>query len=353
MSSNEISTRAYAATAADQPLAPFAMTRRGLRDNDVLIDITHCGICHSDLHTARNDWGRTTYPIVPGHEITGIVAAIGGGVTRHAIGDRVAVGCMVDSCQDCAHCDEALENYCLNGMTGTYGGVDRIDGTPTQGGYADKIVVREEFALKVPEGLDLAHAAPLLCAGITSYSPLRTWGVKAGDKVGVIGLGGLGHMAVKLAVAMGAEVTMLTRSADKAQDAERLGACDVLLTTDRDAMRQARNRFDLIIDTIPVRHQVEHYLPLLKIDRALVIVGMIEPIPEFHSGHLIGRRILTGSGIGGLAETQDMLDFCAAHGVTPDIEVIAMQDVNEAYERLLNANIRYRFVIDMASLKSD
>jgi len=351
MSTNEYEALSYAAMAADQPLLLHPITRRGLRPDDVLIDISFCGICHSDVHTARNDWGRTKYPVVPGHEITGIVAAVGTDVTRHQVGDRVAVGCMVDSCDTCSHCLDDLEVYCLEGMTGTYGGVDRHDGSRTMGGYSDKIVVRDKFVIKVPDALDLAAAAPILCAGITTYSPLRQWNIQAGDRVGVIGLGGLGHMGVKLAGAMGAEVTVMTRSPEKASDAERLGAQHVLLTTDREAMRAAANSFDLIIDTIPVRHEVAPYLPLLKIDRALVIVGMIEMMPELHTGHLLGRRILTGSGIGGIAETQELLEFCAHHQVMPDIEMITMQEVNTAYERLDRADVRYRFVIDMASLK--
>lgn len=351
MSTNEIQAKGYATHAADAALAPLAFTRRGLRPDDVLIDIAYCGICHSDVHTARNDWGRTQYPVMPGHEITGIVAAIGADVTAHRIGDRVAVGCMVDSCDHCQHCVEDLEVYCLDGMTGTYGGTDRHDGSRTMGGYSNKIVVRDKFVLKVPEGLDLADAAPILCAGITTYSPLQQWRVKAGDQVGVIGLGGLGHMGVKLAVAMGAEVTVMTRSPEKADDARRLGAKHVLLTTDKDAMRQSGNRFDLIIDTIPVRHSVASYLPLLKIDRALVIVGMIDMMPELHTGHLLGRRILSGSGIGGIRETQELLEFCAKHSVAPDIEIIPIQEVNTAYERLDRADVRYRFVIDMASLE--
>ncbi|MBF2756027.1 MAG: NAD(P)-dependent alcohol dehydrogenase [Gammaproteobacteria bacterium AqS3] len=350
---NEHAAVGYAARSAEAPLARFEFARRALRPDDVMIDITHCGICHSDLHAARNDWGRTQYPIVPGHEIVGVVSALGSEVQGHRIGDQVAVGCMVDSCGDCGHCSTDLEQYCLEGMVGTYNGKDRHDGSTTFGGYSDKIVVRDEFVLRVPEGLGPAEAAPLLCAGITSYSPLRTWKVGPGDRVAVAGLGGLGHVGVKLAAAMGAEVTVLTRSPGKAEDCKRLGAHEVIISSDRDAMRAAANRFDLILDTIPVRHQVSHYLPLLKVDRPLVIVGMIEMMPELHTGHLLGRRILTGSGIGGLRETQEMLDFCAEKGVAPDIEIIQMHEVNEAYDRLENADVRYRFVIDLASLKRE
>jgi uncharacterized zinc-type alcohol dehydrogenase-like protein len=344
-------TKAYAAVAADQPLQQQALTRRALRDDDVLIDIEYCGVCHSDLHTARNDWGRTVYPIVPGHEITGIVREVGSAVTRHAAGDRVAVGCIVDSCKACKYCDEQLEQYCLDGMTGTYGGVDRHDGTVTAGGYADRIVVRDEFVLRVPDSLDMAAAAPLLCAGITSYSPLRTWKVGPGSRVGVVGLGGIGHLGVKLAVALGAEVTVITRSDSKAEDAARLGAADCLSSTDRDAMRASRDRFDFILDTVPVRHKITPYLSLLRVDGPLVIVGMIEQMPEMHSGHFINRRIVTGSGIGGIAQTQEMLDFCAEHEVAPDIERIEMHEINAAYDRLARSDVRYRFVIDIGRFR--
>lgn len=348
---NEYPVKGYAATSPESGLAPFSFTRRGLRDDDVLIAISHCGICHSDLHAARNDWGRTTYPIVPGHEIVGTVQAVGGGVTRHAVGDRVAIGCMVDSCLECDHCEQDLEQYCLDGgMTGTYNGTDRRDGTTTFGGYSDKIVCREEFVLKVPEDLDMAATAPLLCAGITTYSPLMNWKVGPASKVAVAGLGGLGHMGVKFAVAMGADVTVLSRSEDKRDDALALGAKDLLITTDKDAMRRAANSFDLVLDTIPVRHDLPPYLRLLKVDGALVIVGMIDMVPEMHSGLLIGRKIVTGSGIGGLAETQEMLNFCAEKNILPDIETIRMEDVNAAYDRMEASDVKYRFVIDMESM---
>ncbi|MFN4114010.1 MAG: NAD(P)-dependent alcohol dehydrogenase [Sphingomonadaceae bacterium] len=349
-STNAYPARAYGATAPDSGVAPMAITRRGLRHDDVLIDISHCGICHSDLHAARNDWGRTSYPIVPGHEIVGTVAAVGEGVTRHQVGDRVAIGCMVDSCMECVHCDADLEQYCRNGMTGTYNSTDRRDGTPTYGGYSDRIVCREEFVLKVPEGLPLAEAAPLLCAGITTYSPLRTWKVGPGSKVAVAGLGGLGHMGVKLAAAMGAEVTVLSRSEGKRADAEKLGAHAFLNSSDRAAMKAKTGYFDLVLNTIPVRHDVTPYLHLLRIDGVQVLVGVIDMLPEMHSGLLLGRKVLTGSGIGGLAETQEMLDFCAQHGVLPEIETIPIEAVNHAYERMEASDVKYRFVIDMASL---
>jgi len=350
---NEYPTKAYGATAPDSGVGPMEITRRGLRDDDVLIEISHCGICHSDLHSARNDWGRTTYPIVPGHEIVGTVAAIGDKVTRHAVGDRVAIGCMVDSCMECRDCEDDLEQYCLDGgMTGTYNGTDRRDGSPTYGGYSERIVAREEFVLKVPDALPMAEAAPLLCAGITTYSPLRTWKVGPGSKVAVAGLGGLGHMGVKLAAAMGAEVTVLSRSESKRADAEKLGAHAFLNTTDKAAMKETSGYFDLVLNTIPVRHDVAPYLHLLRIDGVQVLVGMIDMMPELHSAVLLGRKVLTGSGIGGLAETQEMLDFCAEKNILPDIEVIPMQDVTEAYDRMEASDVKYRFVIDIDSLRA-
>ena len=347
---NEYPARGYAATSPESGLAPFAFNRRGLRDNDVLIDITHCGICHSDLHMARNDWGGTIYPTVPGHEIVGIVSAVGDGVSRHRIGDRVAIGCMVDACMECEHCQAGLEQYCKNGMTGTFNSKDGQDGSITRGGYSDKIVCREEFVLKVPEALPLDAAAPLLCAGITSYSPLRQWNIGPGSKVAVAGLGGLGHMGVKLAVGMGAEVTVLSRSEDKRADAMELGAHDFLITTDNEAMQAAAGRFDMVLNTIPVRHDVAPYLLLLKVDGVQVIVGMIDRMPELHTGILLGRKILTGSGMGGLAETQEMLEFCAKNGIAAEIETIPIDTVNEAYDRMEASDVKYRFVIDMSSL---
>ncbi|MEE4205124.1 MAG: NAD(P)-dependent alcohol dehydrogenase [Erythrobacter sp.] len=351
---NEYPTKAYGATAPDSGVGPMQITRRGLRSDDVLIDISHCGICHSDLHAARNDWGRTTYPIVPGHEIVGTVAAVGEAVTRHAVGDRVAIGCMVDSCMECRHCEADLEQYCLDGgMTGTYNGKDRRDGSTTYGGYSERIVAREEFVLKVPDGLPMAEAAPLLCAGITTYSPLRTWKVGPGTRVAVAGLGGLGHMGVKLAAAMGAEVTVLSRSEAKRADAHALGAHDFLNTTDKPAMKAKSGYFDLVLNTIPVRHDVTPYLHLLRVDGAQVLVGMIDMMPELHSAVLLGRKILTGSGIGGLAETQEMLDFCAEHSILPEIEMIDIEDVPAAYDRMEASDVRYRFVIDMESLRGE
>ena len=344
-------TQAWGTTAADQPLGPLTIERRDLRPEDVAIDLTFCGVCHSDLHAARNDWGRTRYPFVPGHEIVGTVRAVGSGVTRFAPGDTVAVGTIVDSCRRCDACLDGEEQYCREGMVGTYNGTDRRDGTPTYGGYSERIAAREEFVLKVPDGMPMAEAAPLLCAGITTYSPLRTWKVGPGSKVAVAGLGGLGHMGVKLAAAMGAEVTVLSRSESKRADAEKLGAHAFLNTGDKDAMKAKRGYFDMVLNTIPVRHDVTPYLHLLRIDGVQVLVGMIDMLPELHTGVLLGRKVLTGSGIGGLAETQEMLDFCAEKNILPDIEVIAMQDIAVAYRRMEASDVKYRFVIDMESLR--
>ena len=344
-------TIGYAAESAGAPLTPYTFVRRALRANDVAMEILYCGVCHSDLHMARNDWGASVYPLVPGHEIVGRVSDVGGDVTRFKVGDAVAVGCMVDSCQHCDQCRYGEEQFCRETMTLTYGGVDRLTQEMTQGGYSKHVVVREEFVLAVPDGLDLARAAPLLCAGITTYSPLRTWGVGPGSRVGVIGLGGLGHMAVKLAVGLGAGVTVIGRTDAKAADARALGADRFLVSADEEAMTKAQSGFDLIIDTIPVRHDVSPYMPLLDVDGALVIVGQIGPIDEQPTMPLVfGRRRLAGSLIGGIAQTQEMLDFCARKNILPDCEMIRMDEINEAFERMERADVRYRFVIDMASL---
>lgn len=344
-------TVGYAAQSPESPLAPFHFERRALRDDDVAMEILYCGVCHSDLHTARNDWGGDQYPIIPGHEIVGRVTEVGAKVSRYKVGDHVAVGCMVDSCQECDQCHADQEQYCRNGFTATYGMPDRKDGSLTQGGYAKHIVVREEFVLRLPEGLDLAKAAPILCAGITTYSPLRTWNIKEGDRVGVIGLGGLGHMAVKLAVAMGAKVTVMSRTPDKADDAKALGASDLLVSTDDKAMSASAAAFDLIIDTVPVKHDVTPYMPLLDVDGTLVMVGQVGPIAETNTVPMIfGRKRFAGSLIGGIAETQELLDFCAEKNVLPDCEMIRMDQINEAFERMEKSDVRYRFVIDMASL---
>ena len=344
-------TLGYAALSATSPLAPFAFERRALRANDVAMEILFCGVCHSDLHTSRNDWGWTKFPNVPGHEIVGRVTEVGSAVSRHKVGDTVAVGCLVDSCQHCDQCHAGEEQYCRNGRTDTYNSPDRITGDNTLGGYSKHIVVREEFVLRLPEGLDPALAGPLLCAGITTYSPLRTWGVGPGSRVGVIGLGGLGHMAVKLASAMGAHVTVMSRSTDKEADALDLGADQLLVSSDAEAMAAAASSFDLIIDTVPVKHELNPYMPLLDIDGTLVIVGQVGPMAEFHTAPLIlGRRSVAGSLIGGIAETQEMLDFCARMGIHPECEMIRMDQIHDAFERMEKADVRYRFVIDMASL---
>lgn len=345
--------RSYAAHSPTSPLGLFRFDRRSPRDNDVVIEVLYCGVCHSDVHNVRNDWGNANYPMVPGHEIIGRVVDVGAQVTRFKAGDRVGVGCMVDSCRHCAACGKGWEQYCESGATYTYNGEDRIDGTRTQGGYSETIVVTQDFVLKVPDGLDLAGAAPLLCAGITTYSPLRHWKVGAGSKVAVVGLGGLGHMGLKLAKAMGAEVTLFTRSPGKEADARRLGADQVVLSTDEAQMAEVAGRFDLIIDTVPYVHDVNPYMPTLATGGTLVLVGYLGPLdPMLNSAPLVmNRKAVAGSLIGGIAETQEMLDFCGQHGITSDIEVINIQDINEAYERLLKSDVKYRFVIDMASLK--
>jgi uncharacterized zinc-type alcohol dehydrogenase-like protein len=343
--------KAYATHSATSNLTPFEITRRDLLENDVQIDILYCGICHSDIHVAHNDWGGSHYPFVPGHEIVGRVNAIGTKVTKHKVGDIVGVGCMVDSCQTCNSCKEGYEQYCENGNTGTYNAVDKISGGFTYGGYSKSIVVKENFVVKVPENLDLKATAPLLCAGITTWSPLKHWNVKAGDKVGVIGLGGLGHMAVKFASAMGAHVVMITTSPEKGKDAVALGAHEVLLSNDADAMKQHNHSFNFLLNTIPVGHDANPYLMLLKRDATMVFVGALEPLENFNSRLLIGKRKkVAGSMIGGIKETQEMLNFCGEHNIVSDVEVIDIKDVNKAYERVMKADVKYRFVIDMSTL---
>ena len=345
----------YATQSATDALAPFTFERREPRPQDVVIDIEFCGICHSDIHSARDDWGGTLYPFVPGHEIVGRVSAVGSDVTRFKPGDRVGVGCLVDSCRECSCCQSGLEQYCENGWTATYNSADTIGGTPhkhTFGGYADLITVDQDFVLRMPDNLDPAAAAPLLCAGITTYSPLRHWKVGPGQKVGVIGLGGLGHMGVKLAHAMGAEVTMITTSPEKGEDAKKLGASSVLISKDEAAMQSQMNSFDFLLNTIPVGHDINPYMELLKTDGTMVIVGAVEALTKASGVPFIfKRRSMAGSLIGGLPETQEMLDFCGEHNITCDIEMIDMKDVNTAYERTLNSDVKYRFVIDMATLK--
>lgn len=346
-------TIGYAARSAESPLAPLSFERRALRGNDVAIEILYCGVCHSDLHVARNDWGGSVYPVVPGHEIVGRVIDIGAQVTGFKIGENVAVGCMVDSCLDCDECHNDHQQYCRNGFTLTYGSADRLTGEMTQGGYSKHLVVREEFILRIPENLDLARAAPLLCAGITTYSPLREWNVGPGSRVGVVGMGGLGHMAIKLAVGLGAHVTVISTSPTKAADAKALGAHDFLVSKDEDAMQLATSAFDLIIDTVPVNHDLNPYIPLLDHDATLVLVGQIGPVEGLNTTPLIlGRRRIAGSLIGGVAETQEMLDFCGRMNILPECEMITMQEINDAFERMEKSAVRYRFVIDMASLSA-
>lgn len=345
----------YATPAATEPLAPFSFERREPRAEDVLIDIMYCGICHSDIHTAREEWGGTMYPCVPGHEIVGRVSAVGDKVSRFKAGDLVGVGCLVDSCRTCPSCEAGLEQYCDNGWTGTYNSKDNIGGTEhahTHGGYSDKITVDERFVLHVPENLDPAATAPLLCAGITTYSPLRHWKVGPGQTVGVIGLGGLGHMGVKFAHAMGAEVVMITTSPEKAADAKKLGADRVLFSNDEDAMKAAACTFDFLLNTIPVGHDVNPYMELLRTDGTMVIVGAVEALTKA-SGipFIFKRRSMAGSLIGGLPETQEMLDFCGEHNITCDIEMIDIKNVNTAYDRTVAGDVKYRFVIDMETLK--
>lgn len=345
-------THAIAAHSATAPLAPWTFDRRTPGPRDVQIQILFCGVCHSDLHTVRGEWGNIIYPQVPGHEIIGRVVATGADVTRYKVGDSVGVGCLVDSCQTCASCAEGLEQYCENGSTGTYGGIEKQTGKPTQGGYSDAIVVDERFVVRVPEGMDLAAAAPLLCAGITTYSPLREWKAGPGKRVGIVGLGGLGHMGVKLAHAMGAHVTLFTRTADKVQDGQRLGADEVVVSTDKDAMKRVRNSLDLILDTVSAPHDLDAELNLLRRDGTLVLLGG-SPVPHPSPSvwpFIVGRKRLAGSLIGGLPETQEMLDFCAAHGIASDVEVIAAKDINVAYERMLKSDVKYRFVIDIATI---
>jgi alcohol dehydrogenase (NADP+) len=350
-------TKAYAAMAVNAPLAPYSLERRKPREHDVVIEIKYCGICHSDIHQVRNEWGQylpeSIFPMVPGHEIAGIVTAIGTNVTKYKIGDAVGVGCFVDSCRGCPECKRGLEQYCSVGMVQTYNSREK-DGSPTYGGYSDKIVVDENYVLRMPGNLSLAACAPLLCAGITLYSPLRHWKAGPGSKVAIVGLGGLGHMGVKLAHALGAEVTVLSQSLKKQADGKRLGADHFFATSDPETFTRLARSFDLIVNTVSAATNWSDYLNLLKVDGSMVIVGIPDKdIPLGAFALAMGRRSLAGSAIGGIAETQEMLDFCGKHGVASDIEEIPIQKVNEAYERVLKGDVRYRFVIDMASLGRD
>ncbi len=346
-------TKAFGNHSATEELVPLNIERRELLATDVAIKILYCGVCHSDIHTARSEWGPARYPVVPGHEIIGKVTAVGSEVTRFKQGDLVGVGCMVDSCQDCESCQEGLEQYCENGATFTYGSPDKISGGHTFGGYSEKIVVDESFVLRIPDNLDLSKAAPLLCAGITTWSPLRHWNIKAGDKVGVIGLGGLGHMGIKFAHAMGAHVVMITTSPEKGEDAKLLGADEVLISKDTESMKAHANSFDFLLNTIPVGHDVDPYVNLLKRDATMVLVGAIEPLTRVNSAMLVRlRKNIAGSMIGGIKETQEMLDFCGEHQVLPEVEMIDIQNINEAWDRVVKADVKYRFVIDMDSLRN-
>ena len=343
-------TKAWAAQDATTPLSPYSFERRNLNEDDVQIEISFCGVCHSDIHQVRNEWGNSIYPMVPGHEIVGRVTKVGDKVTKFKIGDLAGVGCFVDSCGTCTSCREGLEQYCETGVIGSYNSKEK-DGTPTMGGYSDKVVCKESFVLRIADHLDLSRVAPLLCAGITTYSPLRQWNVKKGDKVGVIGLGGLGHMAVKLAVAMGAEVTVLSTSKSKEKDAMDLGAHRFIETRDPEKLKVHRSYFNLLINTVSAKHDLNLYLSLLKVDGTMVLLGVPPEAPEISVFNLISkRRRLAGSLVGGIAETQEMLDFCAEHNIMADVEVIPISYINEAYERMMKNDVHYRFVIDMATL---
>ncbi|MDE3252802.1 MAG: NAD(P)-dependent alcohol dehydrogenase [Bacteroidota bacterium] len=345
-------TKAYAAQAATTPLAPFSFDRRTPGDHDVQIEILYCGVCHSDIHQVRDEWGGSIYPMVPGHEIVGRVTAVGSHVKKFAVGDLAGVGCFVDSCRTCANCQEGLEQYCDEGMVGTYNGRERVTNAPTYGGYSTQIVVDENYTLKISDKLPLEGVAPLLCAGITTYSPLRYVGVRKGHKVGVLGLGGLGHMAVKFAASFGAEVTMLSSSPSKEADAKKLGAHHFALTSDPATMNGLQNHFDFILNTVSAQHDYSTYLNLLKTNGTMIVVGVPptpSAVPAFNL--IFKRRSIIGSLIGGIKETQEMLDYCAEHHIVSDVEVIPVQEVNEAYERMIKGDVRYRFVIDIASLK--
>ena len=348
-----IEIKAFGTEGKDKDLKAMSIPRRDILKNDVKIDILYCGVCHSDIHAAHNDWGDSTYPLVPGHEIVGKVLEIGDKVKKFKKGDIVGVGCMVDSCQDCSACDENLEQFCENGMTLTYNSKNEYTDKQTYGGYSTMIIVREEFVLKVPTNLDTKAVAPLLCAGITTFSPLHHWNIKEGDKVGVIGLGGLGHMGIKFAHAMGAETFMITTSPEKSKDAKDLGADTVLISNDDDEMKKHRGSFDFLLNTIPVKHNVDPYVQLLKRDATMVMVGALEPLEPMNGGNLIfGRKRIAGSLIGGIKETQEMLDFCGENDITCDIEMIDMQHINKAFQRVQDGDVKYRFVIDMQSLKN-
>jgi uncharacterized zinc-type alcohol dehydrogenase-like protein len=353
MTAHTHTVKAYGVDTASDPLDLRKIARREPNAEDIVIDILYCGVCHSDLHQVRNEWQNTVYPCVPGHEIVGRVARIGSAVTKFKVGDLAAVGCMVDSCGHCPECHDGLEQYCEQFPTFTYNGEDKQSGGMTYGGYSERIVVKESFSLRVSDKLDLAAVAPLLCAGITTYSPLRHWKAGPGKKVGIVGLGGLGHMGVKFAHAFGAHTVLFTTSPGKVEDAKRLGADEVVISKDEEQMKAQARSFDFILDTVSANHDINAYLALLKRDGTLTQVGVPpDPLSVHAFNLLLPRRQLAGSAIGGIAETQEMLDFCAEHGIVSDIEMIKIQDVNQAYDRLLKSDVKYRFVIDMASLKS-
>ncbi|MEH0154087.1 NAD(P)-dependent alcohol dehydrogenase [Limibacter armeniacum] len=345
--------RAYAAQEQGATPAPWQYEPRQPRPDDVSIEILYCGVCHSDIHFVDNDWNMTVYPVVPGHEIVGRVKAVGSEVSKYKVGDMVGVGCLVDSCRQCSSCNEGLEQYCAQGVW-TYNGVDRFDGKMTYGGYSEHIIVSERFVVHLPDGLDPAAAAPILCAGITTYSPLKYVGVKPGDKVGVVGMGGLGHMGIKFAKAMGAEVTLFTRSESKIEEGRRNGADHFVISTVEDQMNQAAGSLDYILDTVPVEHDLNPYVACLKVNGTYILVGQLTPLnPPIEAIQLVlGRRSILGSAIGGMPETQEVLDFCAEHGISCDVEMLDIHKIGEAYERMKRGDVRYRFVIDMESLKN-
>ena len=347
-----LDTPAYASMTAKTPLVPYMIERREPRPHDVLIDILYCGICHSDIHQARNEWGNSHFPVVPGHEIVGTVLKAGEHVTKWRVGDTVGVGCFIDSCRKCKACLDGEEQFCEEGMSLTFNGFERDGITPTYGGYSTQITVNEDYVLRIPHGMDLKRVAPLLCAGITTYSPLKRF-IKARDSVAILGLGGLGHMGVKIAKAMGAKVTVLSHSPNKRADALALGADDFIATKDTNVFKENSKRFDFLLDTISFQHDYNAYLELLKRDKTMVLVGLPDPVPLSAGPLIMQRRHLSGSLIGGIRETQEMLDFCADNKVLSDVEVIPIQKVNEAYERVLKSDVRYRFVIDLASFKKN
>ena len=351
---NTHNVKAYGTEAIEADLKEMTIARREVQPKDVEIDILYCGVCHSDLHTARNDWGGTKYPAVPGHEIIGRITKVGSEVTKFKVGDLAGVGCLVDSCRTCDSCKQDLEQYCLNGSTGTYNSKDKYLEQQTYGGYSEKVVVDQDFVLRVPENLDLKAVAPLLCAGITTYSPLKHWKVGPNSKVAVVGLGGLGHMAIKLAKGMGAHVSLFSRTPSKEQEAKDMGADEVIISTDEEQMNSVKGKFDVIIDTVPYDHDINPYILTLNISGTLVLVGYIGSMEDMLKTPpmILGRRSVAGSVIGGIAETQEMLDFCGEKNILPEVEMINMQDINDAYERMLKSDVRYRFVIDMQSLKS-